>query len=215
MRLPLLICDLDGTLVDSKPGIVQAIREACAACGIEPIVPLEGTLVGPPLDGLLRHVTGVAEGKVLDQLRARFTEAYDGWAYRQTVPYQGVQSMLASLLANGIRLALATNKRQKPTSLILDALGWHDHFDVVEAVDSRPPSPRSKAQMLRDILAAFEPTIAAYLGDTAADVEAASDASLPCILAGWGCRGPQADSKTTVAAFPSDVIAAFAKSVDR
>lgn len=215
MGPPLLICDLDGTLVDSQPGIAEAIRQACSAAGIEPREPLDDALVGPPLDELLRRVTGLSEGEVLDRLRDGFMEAYDGYACRLTVPFAGVEEMLESMLARGAGLALATNKRQNPTALILEALGWQNRFCVVETVDSRQPSPRSKAQMLRDILDVSSPAVAAYLGDTAADVEAAQAASVPCIVAGWGYGGYSLEQMATVVRRPDDVMAAFAEVVDQ
>lgn len=214
MGPPLLICDLDGTLVDSRPGIAETLRQACLAAGIEPRTPIDGSLIGPPLDELLTRVTGLAAGESLDRLRSIFIETYDGAGCRRTVPFVGVQGMLESLLARGVGLALATNKRQTPTRLILKARGWDRFFDVVETVDSRTPGLRPKSRMLRDIVGELSPSMAAYLGDSAADVDAAREASLPCILAGWGygeCRG---DMTTTVAAHPADVLAAFAKATN-
>jgi phosphoglycolate phosphatase len=214
MHRPLLICDLDGTLVDSESGVIEALRRACFAAGIEPCVPLDSLVIGPPLDEILRRVTGVGTGKTLHRLRNTFTEIYDGETCHLAVPFIGVEDMLQSLLTRGVRLALATNKREKPTSSILAFLGWRNLFDIVEAVDSRQPAPRRKAQMLRDILDATFMPKAAYLGDTVADIEAAREASLTCILAGWGYGGQKPESTTPFVHSPLDVLATFAKVVD-
>jgi phosphoglycolate phosphatase len=215
MHSPLLICDLDGTLVDSQPGILEALRQACIAARIEPIRPLDGTLIGPPLEELLQSVTGLPAGEALDRLRVTFTDIYDGGACRLTVPFPGVDQMLASFRSRGIGLALATNKRQKPTTEILHALGWQDHFHPVETIDSRSPLKRSKAKMLHDILALDNrlPSSAAYLGDTAADVDASSEASLPCILAGWGYGGHVARRSADAVLRPDAVLEAFGRVV--
>jgi phosphoglycolate phosphatase len=166
------------------------------------------------LDELLRRVTGLGAGKALDHLRRLFIEAYDGGACRLTVPFVCVEEMLQSLRAQGVELALATNKRRNPTDLILKALGWQDWFAVVETVDSRPPYSRSKARILRDILDASSPAAAAYLGDTAADVTAAREVSLPCIFAGWGYGGHMPERTSTIVRRPDEVLIAFAKAVD-
>lgn len=213
MGPPLLICDLDGTLVDSQPGVADALRTACHTAGIEPREPLDGLPIGPPLDELLRSVTGLGAGEALDHLRRLYIEAYDGGACRLTVPFVGVEEMLQSLCAEAVELALATNKRRKPTDLILEALGWRDRFAVVETVDSRRPAPRTKAQMLRDTLTVLSPSAAAYLGDTVADINAAREVGLPCILASWGYGAGACKSTTTVVRFPDEVVRVFATAV--
>jgi phosphoglycolate phosphatase len=215
MQSPLLICDLDGTLVDSQPGILEALRQACFAVGIEPLRPLDGTLVGPPLDELLQNVTGLPAGKALDRLRGTFTDVYDGGVCRLAIPFTGVEQMLHAVIARGYGLALATNKRHVPTVSILENLGWQRLFGVVETVDSRPSYYRSKTRMLHDILDASSPAAAAYLGDTTADVTAAREASLPFILAGWGYGGHVPEWTSTIVRHPDEVLMAFAKTVDR
>jgi phosphoglycolate phosphatase len=121
--------------------------------------------------------------------------------------------MLRAVIAKGWRLALATNKRRAPTALILESLGWQDRFAVVETVDSRPPAPRTKAQMLRDILTVLSPSAAVYLGDTTADVEAARQVGLPCILASWGAGPGEREPTTTFVLRPEEVVHAFAMAV--
>ena len=129
----------------------------------------------------------------------------------RSVPFPGVEQMLDSFRSRGVGLALATNKRQKPTAGILKALGWQDHFRHVETVDSRSPLNRSKAEMLRDILALDDrpPSSAAYLGDTAADVVAAREAGLPCIFATWGYGKVQSEKTEICVARPEHVEPAF------
>ena len=208
MHEPLLICDLDGTLVDSQPGIVEALRQACLATGVEPLQTLAELPVGPPLDELLRSVTGLQTGETLHRLRSAFTDFYDSGACRLTIPFEGVQTMLESLRVQGVALAIATNKRQAPTTSILEALGWTHLFVAVESVDSRPPSGRTKAQMLQGILAALAPPAAAYLGDTAADIDAAREAVLPCIVAEWGYGRHLPPAAPLRAASPREAMAA-------
>ena len=209
MTKPLLICDLDGTLVDSYPGIAEALRQACEAVGVTPRQPLDRSIVGPPLDELLRWVTGCGEAEVIGHLRATFIEAYDNGASRLTIPFPGVVDMLHALVKSGVELALATNKRQKPTKLILEALGWRDLFHAVETVDSRPSATRSKSRMLLDILDLSSPAVSAYIGDTNADVDAAQAAGLPCLLAGWSHSCCLPGLPATIVLRPEEVPSAF------
>lgn len=203
----LLICDLDGTLVDSFPGIAAALRQACESVGVAPVVPITRSLVGPPLDELLRTVAGAVDDAVLDRLRERFVASYDGGACRLAVPFAGVAEMLATVRSRGHTLALATNKRLAPTREILDSLSWRQLFVAIETVDSRPGTKRDKTAMLVDIRRESPGAAAVvYLGDTAEDVRAAAEAGMPCILATWGYDATGAGAAAaTMAATPRDI----------
>jgi hypothetical protein len=107
MHSPLLICDLDGTLVDSQPGILEALRQACFAVGIEPLRPLDGTLVGPPLDELLQNVTGLPAGKALDAARGHEpaadnpgTRGRDDRPTATTVAVRSINTLMVTLITN-------------------------------------------------------------------------------------------------------------------
>lgn len=197
MNQPLLICDLDGTLVDSFPGIAAALRSACGTLGVMPAAPIDHRLVGPPLDDMLRAVSGTSDAPTLDQLRRAFVAAYDGGDCLLSSPFEGVDPMLALIRRRGYALALATNKRLGPTRCILEGLGWTDMFEFVETIDSRFGPNRKKATMLEDICRSTrcEPRNTFYLGDMEADVIAAKAAGTNFILAAWGGPAPSTDAR--------------------
>lgn len=204
----MLICDLDGTLVDSFPGIASALRTACIAIGLTPAVPIDRSLVGPPLDDILQVVGGTTDPNSLEHLRQAFVAAYDDGACLLSSPFEGVEEMLAVTRQRGHSLSLATNKRLVPTQRIIEALGWSGMFDCIETIDSRAGKDRPKYLMLRDVChsASCEPRAAFYLGDMEADIEAAKSAGTNSILAAWGApkTGVVAD---LVAETPMNVIA--------
>lgn len=203
----LLICDLDGTLIDSFAGIAEAVRFACESVGVGLPVPITRSLMGPPLDDLLRSIAGPVEPEVFARLREAFIEDYDRRACRLAVPFAGVSEMLKTVRSRGHALALATNKRLVPTKAILETLGWSSVFAKVETVDSRPGARRRKDQMLEAILQEWPGRAAVlYLGDTADDTRAAAAAKIPCILATWGQTG-KVEGTATMAATPQDVTA--------
>lgn len=206
-RRCILICDLDGTLVDSFQGIATAVRTAYATAGLQPVVSMDRSMIGPPLDDLLRAIGGRLDSDDLGRLRRAFIDAYDGGACTLSAPFEGVGAMLAAIRARGHVLALATNKRLSPTRRILHALGWTDTFALLETVDSRAGNPRPKSQMLADICTtlscAREDVF--YLGDTDADVAAARDIGVKCILAAWAAT-KISSSPDFVAATPRAVI---------
>lgn len=184
------IFDLDGTLVDSAPSILLCLAEALASQGFAPMVPLSPLVIGPPLNETLRNISGCADDKTIAAMAATFVEHYDVSGYRQTQVFAGVEAMLHDLKAAGLRLHIATNKRLRPTQLILSHLGWNELFCAVYALDLRNPSFTSKGETLDALLQAEEidKTEAIYIGDRVDDWNAARANALPFIAAVWGYR---------------------------
>lgn len=183
-----VIFDLDGTLVDSAPSILLCLAEALASQGIVPMAPLSPLVIGPPLRETLRNISGCADDKTIAAMAATFVEHYDLRGYRQTQVFAGVEAMLHDLKVAGLRLHIATNKRLRPTQLILSHLGWNELFCAVYALDLRHPSFTSKGEMLDVLLQAegIAPTEAIYIGDRSDDWKAAQANALPFIAAVWG-----------------------------
>lgn len=183
-----VLFDLDGTLIDSAPAILASYREAFAAAGRTPVMPIDAGIVGPPLLETLEMLTGSTEPALIAELAAHFKASYDTTGYRQTAAYDGVGDMLARLAAGDCRLAIATNKRLHPTRLILQHLGWAGHFDAVYALDMFEPRLPDKATMIARLMAdrGIPRDIAVYVGDRSEDGESADANHLPFLAATWG-----------------------------
>ena len=184
-----IVFDLDGTLVDSAASILWSLGQAFADCGLSPNLPLNATLIGPPLREILRRLCGDGcDQVVLDQLVAAFTRHYDGLGYRKTRPFDGVEPMLTALANAGVALHIATNKRAMPTRLILDHLGWGTLFERVYALDIFEPALPDKATLLARLLtdAGLGAGDCAYVGDRAEDGQAARANRLRFFWAAWG-----------------------------
>jgi phosphoglycolate phosphatase len=185
-----VIFDLDGTLVDSAPSILLCLAAALASQGITPIVPLSSQVIGPPLRQTLRNISGCNDDKTIAAMAATFVEQYDQSGYRQTQSFPGVEAMLQDLKDAGLRLHIATNKRLKPTQLILSHLGWNELFCEVYALDKREPSFPNKSQMLEALLQdeGIPSSDAIYIGDRSDDWKAARANEVPFFAAVWGYR---------------------------
>ncbi len=183
-----VLFDLDGTLIDSAPAILASYRQAFAAAGVTPVVPVDAAIVGPPLTETLQLLSGSRDPALIARLAERFKESYDTAGYRQTAAYPGVDELLAQLAASGRLLAIATNKRLHPTRLILDHLGWSRHFDAVYALDMFEPRLPDKAAMIARLLAdkGIAVDAAVYVGDRSEDGESADANHLPFLAATWG-----------------------------
>jgi phosphoglycolate phosphatase len=193
-----LIFDFDGTLIDSSPSVLETFAGVLRANNLQPARPLTREIIGPPLPQTLQLLTGIDDKAILAQLAADFRERYDSEGLYATQPYAGVAEMLRQQLDRGGQLHLATNKRERPTLLLLEHFGWRNWFTSVYCVDSRDPPFPNKGEML--LMQLREQGLAAshcfYVGDTRHDEEAAAHAGIPFVAVAWGYGvGKQAVSK--------------------
>jgi phosphoglycolate phosphatase len=152
------------------------------------VIAIDAGIVGPPLLESLRMLAGTCDAAVIDALAAGFKASYDSSGYRQTAAYTGVDAMLRRLRAAGCTLSIATNKRLLPTRLILEHLGWSEHFAAVYALDLFEPRLPDKAAMIARLLQdrGIARADAVYVGDRGEDGESADANQLPFIAATWG-----------------------------
>jgi len=211
MKTQTIIFDLDGTLVDSAPGILAAYQIAFDQCGLQPKVPLESGLIGPPLRDTMAMVAGYPGQEVVDQLLTEFKKAYDDKGCLKTPAFQGVEEMMRTLKSLGIRLFIATNKRAYPTHKIMAHLGWTDFFEGVYGPDSFEPAKPNKAALIQQILQdhQLETKTTLYVGDRNEDGEASRANDLAFLFASWGYGQDQNVAATTpwnIAATPDSVV---------
>lgn len=191
-----ILFDFDGTLVDSAPGILEGLGRALAVHGVNPVVPLEASIIGPPLRHTLARLAGSEDVELIERLAAAFRDEYDTRAYRATQAYPGVGAMLETLQTAGVALHIVTNKRIAATRLILEHFAWMPRFAGVHALDSRTPPATHKPALVRAVMDEY--TLAAattwMIGDSAEDRRAALENRLRFFAAGWGYGGAAGDA---------------------
>ena len=183
-----ILFDLDGTLIDSSPGILASFGRVLAADGLRPAVPLEASLIGPPLAVTLQQVSGIADEARLARLVEAFKQDYDTAGCLATEVFPGVAAGLAQLAAAGSRLFIVTNKRMLPTRRILEALGLARHFAGIHTRDETEPMALSKTVVTQRVVARYgiERSRAFFVGDSDEDAAAARENSLAFIHAAYG-----------------------------
>jgi phosphoglycolate phosphatase len=192
-----VIFDLDGTLIDSAPDIAAALNEVLGRRGLSPF-PLERVkeMIGGGIPALIKRALeahGVSPSDI-EPLVADMLQVYGARATELTVPYDGAEELLAGLAADGVKLALCTNKNQAITEIILRDLGLAHYFAAVvgaRAGQPRKPDPAVLHLVLAEMgLPASE---AVMVGDSGADAGAAKGAGVGLVLAAFGyCRTPLA-----------------------
>ncbi|MGC8499113.1 MAG: HAD hydrolase-like protein [Acidimicrobiales bacterium] len=178
------IFDLDGTLVDSAPGIVEAFRRTLADTGRRAPDEVLATLIGPPLTDSFRTL-GFAESE-LRTVVARYREHYAAIGVPDARPYDGVDEMLTRLREQGWILAVATAKRQDFAERILTNWRLDRHFAAVAgaSLDGRLGPKTEIVSRARALLAPNAPRW--MVGDRRFDVLAARACGLECVGVTWG-----------------------------
>jgi phosphoglycolate phosphatase len=181
--------DLDGTLADTAPDLTAALNRALAALGRRPIdAERVRHLVGHGARALLRRglaETGSADEALVEQGFPIFIDHYGANICVGTRPYEGVEPALDALTARGIRTAICTNKPERLTRLLLDALGWSRRFDAVVGGDTLPVRKPDPAP-LREAIARAGGGRAVFVGDSITDADTARAARLPFVAVSFG-----------------------------
>ncbi|WP_231502661.1 HAD hydrolase-like protein [Blastococcus sp. URHD0036] len=202
-----MLFDLDGTLVDSTPGIWASVRVAAADLGLpEPNPAQLRDMVGPPLQDGFALVLGVPAGDV-PRAVAAYRAHYSAGALLDVTVYDGVPELLAELREEGAVLAVATSKPEPFAVRVLEHTGLAGCFASVHGA-TLDGAVRHKAQVVAAALAAHpEGRRPVLVGDREHDVLGAAAHGLPCIGAGWGPAPDElrAAGAAAVAGTPAEV----------
>ena len=195
---PLLVFDLDGTLIDGYRGIADALSYAMGRLGLDP--PSDQrvrVMVGYGLERLVEQAVGpelAPEGVRL------FRERYPEVAVEGSTLMPGVAETLDVLEVRGHSMAVASNKPERFSRLILEAKGVLRHFFAVGGPDDTTPAKPDPA-MLRRILERknARPADACVIGDMEVDAQFARAAGCRVVLIPSGSR-----TRDELAAVPTD-----------
>ena len=204
----LWLFDLDGTLIDSAPGIHASIDHALAALGRPPLPAAQlPHWIGPPLRQSFAEICADAAEveRAVDAYRAHY--AAHGWAEHRVYP--GIPELLRQLAAQGARLALVTSKVERYARRIVQAASWGQGFDAVYGAGEASAHSEKAAQIARALQDFAVPARAAVMvGDRSYDIAGARANGVRGIgvLWGYGAReelaGAGADA---LAARPADL----------
>ncbi len=179
--------DLDGTLLDSKPGVVHSIDYALNQAGVPHTQEILDGMVGPPFRVSMKEFLGL-DDQLIESLITIYRDKYSGGGWRECKVYDGVFDMLKSLRAAGKTLAIATSKPIKYTSVIVDEMGLAPYFDFVGGATS-DSSRDSKADVIRYVLDGLkisDKSNVLMVGDRKYDVLGAKLAGVDCAAILWG-----------------------------
>jgi phosphoglycolate phosphatase len=180
------IFDLDGTLTDSKPGILGCLTSALAAHRIPWTGPLDW-FIGPPADQSLRRLMPDSDEPRRAALLHDYRSCYDATGWEENSVYPGVHVVLQSLQAWGWQLFVCTSKREDFALRILEKFALNRYFLAVYA-DTVGSLHHSKTALLRRLLEeqSLDPAAAYMVGDRNFDIEAARANGVTSIAVTYG-----------------------------
>lgn len=184
MRFPVVLFDLDGTVIDSGAMILASMRHAAKeVLGVEPADDELMAAVGGP--GLEAQMHALAPDLV-DELVTVYRE-HNEPLHEQLVCCAGMEDVLARLDAEGRRLGIVTAKRRMTVDLAFDKLPLARHFDTVvcgDETERHKPDPEPLLVALERLGGRADE--AAYVGDAPFDVQAAKAAGVCSVAVTWG-----------------------------
>ena len=187
---PIILFDLDGTLIDSAPDLVETLnivlkRHGRTTLTISAVKKLVGNGARALLERGFKETGAPAEN--LDALTVEFIETYVPNCAVLSRPFSGVIETLDTFANSGYRMAVCTNKPQAPSETILTELGLMQYFEVVVGGDffpMRKPDPQHLLGALQLMDAPENPAI--MVGDSYNDVASARNAGMPVIVVTYG-----------------------------
>jgi pyrophosphatase PpaX len=184
MRFPVVLFDLDGTVIDSGAIILASMRHAAKeVLGVEPADEQLMAAVGGP--GLEAQMHALAPDLV-DELVTVYRE-HNEPLHDELACCAGMEDLLVRLKDEGRRLGIVTAKRRKTVDLAFAKLPLAHLFDTVvggDETERHKPHPEPLLLALKRLEA--EASEAAYVGDAPFDVQAAKAAGIFSVAVAWG-----------------------------
>ncbi|WP_270256186.1 HAD family hydrolase [Kocuria marina] len=227
IQSPIVLWDLDGTVLDPAGAITDGIADALRACGFA--VPENlGRFVGPPIGESLRRFTDVPEDRIADVVSV-YRAGYLAEGLDRSRVYPGVREVLGSLCERDVRQAVATQKPEHIAVAVVSRFGLDEYFETVSGAADDLAQPGGGSGRLHDKPAIIgealrrmgalppDPARTVMIGDRSYDADGARSHGIDCLGAGWGFAQPGElrDVCAAVAREPGDLAHLLQQYTDR
>ena len=189
-----ILFDLDGTIVDSAPGITATLAFTFEKLGLPIPSPAElVAYVGPPILDSFRDLAGFTPEQSRHALDIYRGEYLRTGVFNATV-YPGVADVLKAIRAHDVPLSLATSKPETPATLVLEHYDLLKYFDVITGA-SDDEKRSAKADVVAEALRRLDErgvdiSRPVLVGDRSHDVHGAAEHDVPTVFVRWGYGSP-------------------------
>lgn len=183
-----VLFDLDGTLVDTAPDMVAVLHTMQEAHGVEPVGYEQGrSQVSNGAIGLLSLGFPEHEFSFGDDMHMEYLDRYAEALCKGSTVFAGLDTLLDRLDEAGCPWGVVTNKPERLTNPLLEALGLAERSACTVSGDSLPVRKPDPAPLLLACdIAGVDAYRSIYVGDAARDIEAGLRAGTATIAAGYG-----------------------------
>lgn len=199
-----IIFDVDGTLIDSAPVYLPALRQALNDHGYTPSPEQIQTAFG------MTGWQGLAYCGVPENEFDAVMHSWEKEAYRhleRVKVYDGIIDTLRVLKEGGNKLGIATSRNRSQYTHGVKPLGLSEFFDAVVCSDDvadPKPAPDELFECLKRMGGTIEQAV--FIGDSAYDMQCARAAGVQSGLALWGCHTPEKMEADARLAHPSEIL---------
>lgn len=192
MADPVLVFDLDGTLIDTAPDLLDSLNHCLVHLGLKPASP-------PAMRQFVGHGGRVmisramaSQGRSpteddLDGVMPVFLDHYAAGMPGKSLPYPGALDAIERFSAAGYKIAICTNKFQHLSDALIEGLELTERFASIcgaDRFDFRKPDPRHLTETIA--LAGGNENHSILVGDSRTDIDTAKAAGIPVVAVDWG-----------------------------
>ena len=190
MKITTVLLDLDGTITDSGPGIMNSVRHALKKIGMEHASEEElRRFIGPPLKTQFMEFCGVSAEKA-DWLVEQYREYYKVKGIFENSVYDGIEELLKGLKAAGMKVMMATSKPEKFAKIIAEHFEFAQYFDFIggACMDETRTKKLEVIEYVLESCGIKERDSVLMVGDRSYDIEGAHQAGMKAmgVLYGYG-----------------------------
>lgn len=192
MTKPIVVFDLDGTLIDTAPDLLDSLNYCLELAGLARAKPDElRRFVG--MGGRVMIERAFESQKMplleaqLDELQAAFLKHYGGNMPGLSRPYPGVLESIDRFHSAGYICAICTNKYETLAATLIERLELTHLFKAIAGADTFPfrkPDPRHLTETIA--MAGGDPARALMVGDSRTDIDTAKAAGIPVVAVDFG-----------------------------
>jgi len=187
-----VVFDLDGTLVDTAPDLIDTLNIVFAREGLPPVdYAVARNMIGGGarrmIESGLKFEGRPLSGSEIDRMFADFIAHYSAHIADRSRPFPGLEAALDRLAALDCRFAVCTNKLERLSRLLLDTLGLTSRFVAICGQDTfgmQKPDPEILRRTIR--ASGGELHRAVMIGDSGTDIATARAASIPVVAVDFG-----------------------------
>jgi phosphoglycolate phosphatase len=192
VKAPLVVFDLDGTMIDTHADLIESLNHTITSAGLEPVTYDDLThLVGQGARVMIRRAFDLKNTPLtdaeLEPLFDRFIAHYKADMPGKSHAYPGLIACFDRLKAAGMTIAVCTNKQEILALPLLEGLGLTAHFAAITGGDTfefRKPDGRHILGTIER--AGGDPARSVMIGDSVNDILAAHNANIPSVAVSFG-----------------------------